>query len=221
MNKTQKLVLTWKPGPHRRKTAIGELVQNETKTFFRYIISKTDYESLKDKGFVLYYPFDNIEKVYDENVLDAFKSRLPDRRRSDFKKILSYWEINDLEISDFNLLKITGARLPTDGFELIDSLEDREPPFEFLFQIAGVCYYEIPENLILGSSLNLMPEPTNEFDKNAVKVLTTDNKLIGYIPSVQSKSVKYFIEKFNVKTIVKNKFENIKDKVIQAKIYVN
>ena len=55
------------------------------------------------------------------------------------------------------------------------------------FTIAGTYYRtqeEIfcAENLQIGEELVLEKEPTNEFDKNAIKVLTEDGYHIGYIP---------------------------------------
>lgn len=56
----------------------------------------------------------------------------------------------------------------------------------FTFPVVGLAYYEahsVKSRLRAGSGLRLLPEPTNEFDGNAIQVVTLDgdNKL-GYIP---------------------------------------
>ena len=55
------------------------------------------------------------------------------------------------------------------------------------FSIKGTYYrtfedIERANKLQKGETLYLVPEPNNEYDKNAIKVLTEDNVHIGYIP---------------------------------------
>lgn len=55
------------------------------------------------------------------------------------------------------------------------------------FRINGTYYRTLEEieranKLQKGEPLYLVPEPNNEYDNNAIKVLTKDNVHIGYIP---------------------------------------
>lgn len=55
------------------------------------------------------------------------------------------------------------------------------------FIIAGTYYRTLEEisraeNLQVNEELILLKEPTNNFDKNAIKVVTKDNYHLGYIP---------------------------------------
>lgn len=63
------------------------------------------------------------------------------------------------------------------------------------FTVAGTYYRTLEdinraENLQIGEELILEKEPTNEFDVNAIKVVTNDSYHIGYIP-------KYLCRMFN------------------------
>jgi len=47
----------------------------------------------------------------------------------------------------------------------------------------GASRQAIIENLKVGETLELIPEPSNKFDKYAVKVMTSNGEQIGYMPS--------------------------------------
>lgn len=222
MNKSEKLILTWKPGPHKRKTPIGELVFDGQKYFFKYIIDNEKYNALKAKGFNLYTPFNDLEKIYNSNAFEVFRTRLPDRSRPDFKNIISFWDIKDLSISNFDLIKVSGAKLPTDGFEFIYDFSNAEPPFTLLINVAGVHYYR--ENASFcesGQNVQLVKEPDNNFDPDAVKVELENGKTIGYAPLVQAKALSKFLESNKVEASINKVYVKLNNIGIQIKLTVS
>lgn len=60
------------------------------------------------------------------------------------------------------------------------------------FFVAGVKHHKFYENaskIKEGDSVSLIPEPTNPFDKFAVKVQTSSGIMLGYVPKTISERV--------------------------------
>ena len=57
--------------------------------------------------------------------------------------------------------------------------------------------------LKIGQSLRFVPEPTNPYDVNAVKIETLDGIQVGYVSKDQNKDISYNIRMNKVKYIVK------------------
>ena len=61
-----------------------------------------------------------------------------------------------------------------DGYANIDYIE---------FNIAGISHYAKTAMKHLGESLAILsPEPDNPYDQNAIRVMTSDWQLLGYVP---------------------------------------
>lgn len=61
--------------------------------------------------------------------------------------------------------------------------------------IAGINYAGDLENYVGKFEGVLVPEPENEFDPDAIKVLCADRKHLGYIPKESTRQVREFIGK--------------------------
>lgn len=62
--------------------------------------------------------FPNIESLYENPQLFAcFGTRLPDKRRPEIKEILNTYGMK--EYDEFELLKRSGAKLPTDNYAFV------------------------------------------------------------------------------------------------------
>ena len=60
------------------------------------------------------------------------------------------------------------------GYEGLDYIE---------FQIAGISHYKATAMKHLGESLAILAaEPENPYDSNAIRILTSDWQLLGYVP---------------------------------------
>ena len=113
VNDTLKLAWNDESG---NKHIVGELTKTEEKYFFKYDLFGV--KKALEYGFHLLIPFPQINATYENEFLfPVFSSRLPDKRRSDIKKILDTYKLSAYE--PFELLKSSGGKLPTDKFEFI------------------------------------------------------------------------------------------------------
>lgn len=65
---------------------------------------------------------------------------------------------------------------------------------DYFCAIAGVQYHNSTQDI--GGFLGYVcPEPTNQYDKNAIAVYRNDKKLIGYIPKDEQKSFREWSDK--------------------------
>lgn len=190
------IYLVWKEHESRQRYMIGELSRNGNYVF-KYRLK--DVEDAIKKGFEPLIAFPNIDEVYENNnMFPAFSSRLPDKRRKDVKGILRKYKLEEYDA--FELLKKSGGKLPTDSLEFIDPIFLDESNIEREFYIAGVKYHGYCKNKYLNFNLSvnenlfLEKEPTNKYDKYAVKVVNEENKLIGYIPIFYSEAISRAID---------------------------
>lgn len=197
-----RLLLVWQPpeGKPRSRLVVGELTFAGGSCVFNYLDGTDDFKKALDEGFVCYPAFRKLTHEYREGVLETFLSRIPPRRRGDFGKYLEQWRLApDINISDFALLGHTGAKLPNDGFSLINPFDGMEAPFEFYVEVAG---FRHQENICLADisvdmSVNFIQEPENTFDGNAVRVEVAGKK-IGYVNKVQNSAFNLWLENYSI-----------------------
>ncbi|QGH20890.1 HIRAN domain-containing protein [Clostridium butyricum] len=193
------IYLIWKDPKSRRQYRVGQLSKNGQYEFeYGFEIQ----EALK-KGFELLISFDSLGKRYSSDKLfSPFRSRVPDRRRKGINNILEKYGLT--EYSEYQLLKKSGGRLPIDTMEFIDPILDNgEEPIERNFYIAGARHYIGCNGTCCDKSIDLSNEeklylelePTNEYDRYAVKINNENNVLVGYMPRYYSESVFEFITK--------------------------
>jgi len=185
------LLLAWHCKGYKR-FIVGELKRQGEGATLTYFPDSASFKEAKKKGFKPIIVFRKPEFIYSEGVLDYFMSRVTRREREDFDLYLSTLAINPADkdkISDFALLGYGEARLPSDGFQVINSYEHTVPPVEFVSEVAGIQFGDVNiNNLKLGQSVNLVPEPDNLYDSNAVKIEVDSDKL-GYINRVQCRAI--------------------------------
>lgn len=188
------LYLIWKDSQTRKNYIVGELSKNGQYEF-RYTGEVNEAISV---GFELLISFKNLEKTYTSDTLfPTFSSRLPDKKRRDLDKILKKYNLETFD--EYDLLKRSGARLPIDNLEFIDPifLDDNKENINRFFYVAGVrhylgcsgenCYNTIDIKPL--EELYLEPEPFNQYDSRAVKILNSNNDHIGYLPRYYCESV--------------------------------
>ncbi|HWU13256.1 MAG TPA: HIRAN domain-containing protein [Caulobacter sp.] len=194
-----RLVLAWQAPVEQKdrvRWAVGELSRAASGGQFRYFDGAEFAElnggrspdDLRACGYFGYPAFDVAEKgVFASGVMDAFMRRLPPRGRSDFSRYLEHFRVRpSSSFSDFALLGLTEARLPGDGFSLIDPLDVDEVERDLVFEIAGHRHnVGCRERLVEGRALDLVPDPDNEHDANAIR-LEADGELIGHVNRLQA-----------------------------------
>lgn len=199
------LLLVWQSpdldgGPNARKRYIvGDILryENDAKLIYRDDKDTRDAEVLGFRG----YPAFNRARTEHSGVLGAFMRRLPPRDRSDFSKYLERFRIADGNVSDFALLGYTEAKLPTDGFSIVNPLNESVFPVEVLLELSGYRkYLKEAGDLGEGDELKLVKEPTNEHDSNAVQ-FTWGGGIVGYVNRVQAPAVASWIGKYDLKCV--------------------
>lgn len=198
-----KAVVTWKNPISRSRFRIGELIFHSGMYYFEY--DKNINIAIKH-GFDHLGEFDSLDKKYEsEELFMTFLTRLPNKKRKDFKKFLLENEIDE-NSNDLEILFATRGFLATDTIEVFKDIDFNQNNI-FLF-LVGTKYY-INNNLELnkGAELFLVKEPDNKFDKFAVYAKDKNDIKLGYIPNIFSESM--------VKWISDNKVHAVINKVLK------
>jgi len=186
------LQLVWKDPTTKRRYSIGELSRNGQFEFAYGF----EVEKAIEVGFELLIAFPEREKVYkNDDLFPVFASRLPDPKRKGIEAILEKYDLS--EYNAYELLKKSGARLPIDNLEFIDPIDFESGKLQRRFFIAGTGYFlgcagENCENSVevnLHEELDLVPDPKNEHDEYAVKIVNARGTVLGFLPRYYSKSV--------------------------------
>ena len=185
-----RLLLAWQspdPSGERTRFAVAELVPDGADCILRYL-EGPETQRAKELGFVGYPAFDIDQSEHRGGVLAAFVRRIPPRVRSDFAAYKAQFRIKpELRLSDFALLAYTGAKLPSDGFSIVDTLEGTCPPCEFVLEVAGYRHYtdKLSPPPAIGAAVQLVAEPENVVDKSAI-AMKVSGQIIGYINRLQT-----------------------------------
>ncbi len=203
------LILAWREPDEVEdltRWAVGLLRKTDDGACFRYFDDEEFAELnggrprsiLRSYGYAGYPAFDISKQPpggFTENVLAAFARRLPQPTRPDFKLILEHYSVRiDAPMSIMSLLALTEAKLPSDGFSLIDRLDPSASCLEVVFEIAGHRHNAaFRDRLMLGQPLDLVPDPTNAYDVHAVRV-EASGELIGHINRLQAEAVGQWLQ---------------------------
>lgn len=189
----------WKSSKNRRQYVIGELVKNGEYEF-RYCHEIEEAISSGFQGFECFQDFN--KKYLSKELFAIFLSRLPSENRKDINRILKRYKLEKYDA--YELLKLSGAKLPTDNYEFIDPLpnEIEHTNIKRCFYVAGTRYYIGCEgencqdafNIDKEEKISLKLENNNEYDKFAIQVINQSKQIIGYIPRYYSKKLYNFIE---------------------------
>lgn len=209
-----RLVLAWQAPDgvqDRRRWQVGQLERKALDVQFRYFEgiefeaanSGRSVDDLRKQGFVSFPAFDYAPgRVFSDRVMETFSRRIPPRSRADFSRYLEYFSIDaNQAVSELALFAITEARLPGDGFSLVDPLDPALESGEVSFEIAGFRHEAsgiVPE---VGQSLRLCPEPNNVHDENAVQVFLGEQR-IGYVNRIQAPVVGRWLDERDLDCVV-------------------
>jgi hypothetical protein len=73
-----------------------------------------------------------------------------------------------------------------EGIQGVDYLE---------FPIAGITHGEHVDEHLGEFAATLEPDPTNPYDSNAIKIVTSEGHRVGYVPKDQTQTVRDFVAK--------------------------
>lgn len=196
-----RLLISWQQptgsgvGHSRKKFVVAELYKSEQNVFFRYRFDSKDLQDAMSMDFVGHPSFAITDESHTgPNILNTFLKRLPPRNRSDYGEYLrSFCLPANFDGSEFSLLAYTGAKLPSDTFEIYPDLSTISPPYEFIIELAGTRYLNTDLTLLSeGEAVTFEPDPTNAFDSDAINVIAK-NQIIGFIPRPLNKDIKQLL----------------------------
>jgi hypothetical protein len=204
----KELLLAWQAPSNvekRSRWAVGRLTLANGQATFDYL-DEAEFTSLNNgrtseelrlTGYAGYPAFDLKKRPIDgfhEHVLEAFLRRLPPSNRSDYTAYLEYFRLlPSTPISGLGLLAITEARLPSDGFSLVDPLDPEATRLDLVIEVAGYRFQPQVPGLTVGAELRLAPEPSNPHDANAVAIYSGDHR-IGYVNRLQARTLREWLK---------------------------
>jgi hypothetical protein len=180
--------------------AVGRIEKTEYGVAFDYLDCEDflrlnldrSIADLRDAGYAGYPAFDQKrrdEGRFREHVLEAFLRRLPPPTRPDFGAYLSHFHIKPgVRLSSFALLAVTEARLPSDGFSLVDPLDPDVKCVDLVFEIAGFRHIADRPTIRPDQPLELETVLDHPKDPNAVAVKAA-GQLIGYANRLQARTI--------------------------------
>ncbi|WP_031393166.1 hypothetical protein [Sphingomonas sp. STIS6.2] len=194
------LILAWQAPDEckdRTRFAVGMLTCREGEVRLRYFGDGDEFQRLNpgktysqmvDYGYAGYPGFSTDTAMHSSGVIEAFMRRLPPRTRSDFAAYEQHLRVRSgTELSDFALLGLSEAYLPSDGFSVVDPLDPNVDRRQLLIEVAGYRYYAAKATRSLptvGDKVEIVAEDDNKFDPRAVAVVFKGDK-IGNINRLQ------------------------------------
>lgn len=144
---------------------------------------------------------DNLDRI----AMEVLMHRLPPRNRRDFKEVLRRFGLPaDRDYTDLSLLAYTGARLTSDTFSVCDTFDGFEPPFTYVFDVAGYRHHRrnSDEEATDGDQLWFVRERDNPRDREAVRINRADGSQVGYVNRLQSEKVGAWLDQYDIKASV-------------------
>ncbi len=213
----KRLYLAWQASDQsgdRFRWAIGELLKvDDTRLSLRYFQEGTEFKNLnqgrdfseaKALGYAGHPAFTITRSFHTEGVSQVMFRRLPPRSRPDFSQYKEQFRLPpDLQISDFALLGHTEAKLPGDGFSVVDPLYPEASECDLLLEVAGYRYYaaSLKKPLTVGSTIQVLTEPDNVRDAHAIKFCFEGQK-VGNINRLQTSAFNSWIGKSSISAVV-------------------
>ncbi|PRD51982.1 HIRAN domain-containing protein [Sphingobacterium gobiense] len=183
MAEFSKIYLAWRKGKGSRRHIVGLLERSEDNNVtFQYLPQTKDL--VKSEGFIPYFEFQHLDKVYDNNVLQIFSHRLIKAERPDINNFYAFWEVDPSKADDrFYLLGKTQGLTASDNFEFLAEYIYHSN-VHFLTDLSGLSHINLPKDTVKkGDFLQYTFEDDNQFDKEAVK-LSFNGHEIGYIKKI-------------------------------------
>lgn len=178
-----KLLVTWQSADkeHRTRYVIGELLRTQNNQIsLTYSIDSIDFKNAQAHGFEPYAAFPNIHETHHQGVLEAFMRRLPPKSRADYGQYLEGFRIKaDSTLSDFALLGYTGAKLPSDGFAIINPFDNINTQFDCLIEVAGYRYNQM-DDVPMKHNVTFKIGHYNKTNEPMIEIYLNNNR-IGYI----------------------------------------
>ncbi|HEY3301523.1 MAG TPA: HIRAN domain-containing protein [Methylophilaceae bacterium] len=202
-----RLWLVWQPSDEtkcRTRRVVAELVKTEVGDVqFRYLKNTEDYALAEKDGFMGFPAFKLDTQMHEQGVVETFLRRMPPRKRDDFDKYLAMHRLPaNFTGSDFALLGYTGAKLPSDNYELVADRSGAKFPIEFILEVAGFRHHEmLQDELAIGDVVTFRCEKDNQHDSHAIAIYCKGKK-IGYVPRSSLANFNEWIDNNTITAVV-------------------
>lgn len=210
----RRLILAWQAPDDtgmRFRWAVGDLTPEADAIKLRYFSGEEflrlnqgkTVDELNALGYRGYPGFRVKDAVHTNGVFEAFMRRLPPPSRPDFAEYRQHFRLkSESTISNFAMLGYTEAKLPSDGFSVVNPLDCRDDQFELMLEVAGYRYYAKETSPIsMGDLVSFKPEPSNEHDRNAVMVCVNGHR-IGYVNRLQAPAFRNWFNDRQIEAVV-------------------
>ena len=191
---TQRALLVWQSPLDQRgrrdRIPVAEIMDRDGVVSFRYL-EEDRLNAAKDQGFKGYPGLPFGTENGDSTSMDVLIRRLPPKQRDDFGEILERFGLPaDGAYSDLSLLAYTGARMTSDSFSVCETFDGFEPPFTYLFDVAGYRHNHRESGEVEnGDPVRFVRERNNPVDANAVRIDRADGSKVGYVNRLQAEKV--------------------------------
>lgn len=190
-NKSIELWLFWQNTITRQRYHVGTLIHDDDGFKF-YYENTSERRKLKEavkNGYQYHLAFPDLDKVYySSKLFGPFARRIPDPRRPDYQVVLQNLGLTP-NSSDMDILLASGGILATDDYEFVAPIQMDETNFYFDFHVAGWRHYveeSTVRQLTNGQHIRFHLEPENVEDVKAVRIETSQELKLGYIPAFYS-----------------------------------
>ncbi len=134
--------------------------------------------------------------------MSVFARRLPSHGRSDYAEYLEHFRLTpEVSVSDFALLGLTGATLPSDGFSIVDPFDEVAVGRDLLMEVVGYRHYAPEVALLQGDRIDFALEPTNAHDPDAV-MLQVGRRVIGYVNRLRTRAFHCWVSQDRLRGVI-------------------
>lgn len=190
------LFVAWQNPESREWTPVAKLSRTNNQYNLQYTRG-----AMRCPGFRGLGRMNTMDAIYvSSELFPFFKNRLLQKSRPEYKKLLKWLAIDDINGDPMDILIGTGGLRSTDSFELIPQPTIENNKLSLNFFVRGLRY--LPEitldhisNLKEGSNLLLMKDFQNPKDDKAFALRTSEVPvMIGYIPKYFCTGIQRLIE---------------------------
>lgn len=191
----RRLRVIWQ-APTREFFEVGQLtLPSEDGGTFRF-----RYQARLPSGFNPFLAFPDPERIYESpRLFPFFQNRVMSAERPEYDDHLAALGLTRDEATPFEILARTAGETPTDTVQVVPDAEERsDGRVTQPFLASGVRH--VPEaeqtlrELAPRDILQLVKQPDNESDPQAIRLITHNNNQVGWVPSYLLDMVHNFLD---------------------------
>lgn len=198
----EQIYVAWRHPIKRSWHPVGLLYRDDN--LYHFVYTKGALTS----GFPLFPRMSKIGEYHSSELFPLFGNRIMSEKRPDYKNYFKWLNIKPGEASPLKMLGLTEGIKPTDHLEFFQCpVKSNDNQYKVTFTLHGLQYF--PTNVIQrvnelkeGERLYLVPDPQNEWDRNAIMLRTSDPVYsIGYCPRYLSQDFSALLKNANVDNV--------------------